>query len=178
MPNIDIEGRLNLDDVPYADISDVEKREVLLRKGDLLFNWRNGSSDHLGKTAYFDANGEFSHVSFLLRLRFDPAKNESRFFQRLLAGYRMTRFFSHSKAGVNNTFNMSELAALPVICPTAVEQRAIADYLDRETVKIDKMMEKVEAAIEKLQEYRTALITAAVTGKIDVRTGRKSPVST
>jgi type I restriction enzyme S subunit len=31
------------------------------------------------------------------------------------------------------------------------------------------MVEKVEAAIEKLQEYRTALITAAVTGKIDVR---------
>src|SRR5258705_12250311 len=70
LPNIDIEGRLNLDDVPYADVSDVEKREVLLRKGDLLFNWRNGGSDHLGKTAYFDANGEFSHVSFLLRLRF------------------------------------------------------------------------------------------------------------
>jgi type I restriction enzyme, S subunit len=53
--------------------------------------------------------------------------------------------------------------------PPAPEQRAIADYLDGETAKLDRMMEKVEAAIEKLQEYRTALITAAVTGKIDVR---------
>jgi len=53
--------------------------------------------------------------------------------------------------------------------PPTSEQRAIANYLDRETAKIDKMIEKVEAAIEKLQEYRTALITAAVTGKIDVR---------
>ena len=58
------------------------------------------------------------------------------------------------------------------------EQRAIADYLDRETAKIDKMMEKVEAAIEKLQEYRTALITAAVTGKIDVRGEANSVGST
>ncbi len=41
-------------------------------------------------------------------------------------------------------------------------------YLDRETAKIDKLVEKVEVAIARLQEYRTALITAAVTGKIRV----------
>jgi type I restriction enzyme S subunit len=41
--------------------------------------------------------------------------------------------------------------------------------LDEITAEIDKMIAKVEAAIDKLQEYRAALITAAVTGKIDVR---------
>lgn len=56
------------------------------------------------------------------------------------------------------------------IClPDVDEQRAIADFLDRETAKIDQMAAKAEAAIERLQEYRTALITAAVTGKVDVR---------
>ena len=45
----------------------------------------------------------------------------------------------------------------------------MVSFLDRETAKIDQMVAKVEAAIERLQEYRTALITAAVTGKIDVR---------
>ena len=49
------------------------------------------------------------------------------------------------------------------------EQSAIANFLDRETAKIDRMVAKVEAAIDRLREYRTALITAAVTGKIDVR---------
>lgn len=53
--------------------------------------------------------------------------------------------------------------------PPHDEQTAIADFLDRETGKIDGMVAKVEVAIERLQEYRTALITAAVTGKIDVR---------
>jgi len=53
--------------------------------------------------------------------------------------------------------------------PPKVEQTAIASYLDTETTKLDSMIQKVESAIEKLTEYRTALITAAVTGKIDVR---------
>jgi type I restriction enzyme S subunit len=71
-----------------------------------------------------------------------------------------------------------EIARLYLAVPSVSEQRAIADYLDRETAKIDRMMEKVEAAIEKLQEYRTALITAAVTGKIDVRKASKRAGST
>jgi type I restriction enzyme, S subunit len=53
--------------------------------------------------------------------------------------------------------------------PPDAEQEAIADFLDRETAKIHGMVTKVETAIERLQEYRTALITAAVTGRIDVR---------
>ena len=56
-----------------------------------------------------------------------------------------------------------------VALPALPEQTAIATYLDLKTAKIDKLTDKVEQAIERLQEYRTALITAAVTGKIDVR---------
>ena len=53
--------------------------------------------------------------------------------------------------------------------PPLAEQIAIAAYLDKETAKLDALVAKVETAIERLQEYRTALITATVTGKIDVR---------
>jgi type I restriction enzyme S subunit len=53
--------------------------------------------------------------------------------------------------------------------PPLPEQAAIAAYLDLETAKLDALVGKVEEAVERLQEYRTALITAAVTGKIDVR---------
>ena len=54
--------------------------------------------------------------------------------------------------------------------PPLQEQLAIVEFLGRETVQNDSLVTKVEAAIERLLEYRTALITAAVTGKIDVRT--------
>ena len=66
-------------------------------------------------------------------------------------------------------FNISHAVEFEFPFPPLPEQNKMADYLDGETAKLDRMMEKVEAAIEKLQEYRTALITAAVTGKIDVR---------
>jgi len=55
--------------------------------------------------------------------------------------------------------------------PPFSEQGVITEYLDREMTKIDRMVVKVEEAIDRLQEYRIALITAAVTGKIDVREG-------
>ena len=54
-------------------------------------------------------------------------------------------------------------------CPSLEEQSEIVSFLDRETSKIDALIAKVTDAIEKLKEYRTALISAAVTGKIDVR---------
>jgi restriction endonuclease S subunit len=53
--------------------------------------------------------------------------------------------------------------------PPAPEQEAIAVFLDRETAKIDALVKKVQEAVQRLKEYRTALISAAVTGKIDVR---------
>jgi type I restriction enzyme, S subunit len=53
--------------------------------------------------------------------------------------------------------------------PPLPEQQAIAAFLDQETRKIDALIAKVETVIAKLKEYRTALISAAVTGKIDVR---------
>lgn len=64
---------------------------------------------------------------------------------------------------------MDDVKALWICVPPLQEQAAIAAYLDEETAKLDALVRKVEEAVERLQEYRTALITAAVTGKIDVR---------
>jgi len=49
------------------------------------------------------------------------------------------------------------------------EQKRIADYLEKEINQIDNLKSKIQRAIEKLEEYRSSLITNAVTGKIDVR---------
>ena len=65
--------------------------------------------------------------------------------------------------------NAEELGNCLVFLPPLTEQHVIADFLDRETAKIDALSGKVKEAIKKLREYRSALISAAVTGKIDVR---------
>ncbi len=53
--------------------------------------------------------------------------------------------------------------------PSIENQSVIAVYLDRETTRIDTLISKTERSIELLKERRSALITAAVTGQIDLR---------
>ena len=62
-----------------------------------------------------------------------------------------------------------EIGHFSIALPSVEEQRAIAAFLDRETACIDALIEKVKKSIALLREYRTSLISAAVTGKIDVR---------
>ncbi|MDF1558411.1 MAG: restriction endonuclease subunit S, partial [ANME-2 cluster archaeon] len=72
----------------------------------------------------------------------------------------------HSTIG---NVNGQKYANMSLPNPPLPEQRAIAAFLDRETGRIDTLTTKIRESISKLREYRTALISAAVTGKIDVR---------
>ena len=65
--------------------------------------------------------------------------------------------------------NASEIATLSVLFPSQSEQNLIVKFLNRETSRIDVLISKIEFAIERLEEYGTALVDAAVTGAIDVR---------
>ena len=70
-----------------------------------------------------------------------------------------------------NRINVAEVMTLLIPVPPRVEQDRIAQFLELETAKIDSLVAKVYKAINHLKELRTALISAAVTGKIDVRDG-------
>ena len=62
-----------------------------------------------------------------------------------------------------------DMNVIPVQVPPLVEQRAITSYLDNETAKLEALIDKVREAIQRLNELRASLISAAVTGRIDVR---------
>ena len=55
------------------------------------------------------------------------------------------------------------------VLPPLQEQQQIVDHLDKETTKIDSIIEKETQRIELLKEYRQSLISEVVTGKVDVR---------
>ena len=74
-----------------------------------------------------------------------------------------------SKGGGQPNLSQEDLRSIRIPAPSLPEQRAIAAFLDRETEHIDTLVKKVQDSIDKLREYRTALISATVTGKIDVR---------
>ena len=65
--------------------------------------------------------------------------------------------------------NIRDLKRASIAVPPLAEQRNIAAFLDREAARLDALIAKVRDVIECLNELRTALISAAVTGKIDVR---------
>ena len=72
--------------------------------------------------------------------------------------------------GFNQThLSNASFTKLMLVVPLADEQKRIADYLDAKTSPFDTLTATAEAAIALLQERRAALISAAVTGKIDVR---------
>lgn len=64
---------------------------------------------------------------------------------------------------------MGDLKAFRIPLPPLDEQRRIVALLDEQTAKIDKLIVETERFIELARERRAALITAAVTGQIDVR---------
>ncbi|MBI2569769.1 MAG: restriction endonuclease subunit S [Candidatus Schekmanbacteria bacterium] len=65
--------------------------------------------------------------------------------------------------------NLSETADRVIVLPPFKEQQAIAAILERQSARISAVVAKINLSIDRLREYRTALISAAVTGKLDVR---------
>ena len=85
----------------------------------------------------------------------------------LRSPYFVERVVSNSVGVSYPAINADSLSCFPIACPDMNEQHAIADFLDRETAKIDALVAKKERLIELLQEKRTALITRTVTRGLD-----------
>jgi len=91
----------------------------------------------------------------------------------LLHALKSAAVFAQLEAGALGAtisgVNIRDLKRASIPVPPGVEQRTIATFLHTETTKLDALIAKVREAIERLKELRTALISAAVTGNIDVR---------
>jgi len=95
---------------------------------------------------------------------------EPRFLQfALSAPYFIDKVVANSEGIGYPSINESLMSSFNIVYPSIKEQIAIVDFLNCETAKIDSLVAKVERAVELLKEYRVALISAAVTGKIDLR---------
>jgi type I restriction enzyme, S subunit len=82
--------------------------------------------------------------------------------------YEQWKGFIFNKATIEN-IGADKYNILPVIVPNTPEQKAIVSYIETGTAKIDKTISTIEKEISLVEEYKTALIAEAVTGKIDVR---------
>lgn len=145
----------------YEDIM----RRGLPRKGDILFT----TEAPLGNVALVDRE-DVALAQRIIRFRMKPEYFFGKFaLYGMMSDHFQLQLQGLSTGSTAEGLKASKLPVLRLVAPPVEEQRAIADYLEAATARIGGMVAKVEIAIERLQEYRTALITAAVTGKIDVR---------
>jgi type I restriction enzyme, S subunit len=166
--NVDVQWDfINQDELPEMDINPREYERYLVKEGDLLV-CEGGES---GRSAIVQSTENIiGFQKAIHRLR--PIDKQE------ISRYLLYTFYYVSKLGVfiaegnpntitHLTSEKLKLYKLPR--PSRIEQELIVEYLDQKTAEIDLQKVKVKEAIELLKEYRTALITNAVTGKIDVR---------
>ena len=160
--NITLDGEIDLSKINYFELKTKRHFATLLKKGDLLFNWRSGSKEHVGKTAYFDLDGEFTHSSFILRIR-PNEEATGRFLFYYLNYLRESGYFVKSQTfSINAKFNKSAVNALPIHMPDEEERAEIADMLDSVTKK-NQTAEGKKILFEKLsQTLLHQLMTAQI----------------
>ena len=94
--------------------------------------------------------------------------NEVRFLRYMLINLKPLFVVNAAKSAVPGV-DRNDLHPVLTAVPPIEEQQAIADYLDLRLGRLSKAVASAEGLVERLEEYRSALITAAVTGKTDVR---------
>ena len=119
----------------------------------------------IGRLGILGVNATFNQACCVFS---DPEVFDLRFVYYWL-WMRRPILVSLSSGGGQPNLSQDDLKQIRIPIPDPDEQREIVQYLDKKTFEVDEHASKVREAVAKLLEYRSSLITNAVTGKIDVR---------
>jgi len=162
------DGRVWLHDLKFIDsVPD----DLFVEPGDLLFN-RTNSLELIGKVGLYLGGSELpvSFASYLVRLRLETGHLPTYFAYLLNTPMILGEARSRALVAIGQcNLNPSRYSEIRVPIPPPEEQDRIVAYLDAQTAQFDALTAAATSAISLLQERRAALISAAVTGKIDLR---------
>jgi len=163
--NITLDGEIDLSKLNHFELKTKRHFATILKKGDILFNWRSGSKEHVGKTAYFNLEGEYVHSSFILRIRPKSDVNNKYLFY-YLTYLRLSEYFIklHSYS-INAKFNKSAVNKLPTVLPSLDIQELVADYL----ADIDMKITTEENKLLYLKDLFSSSLNNLMTGQIRVK---------
>jgi type I restriction enzyme S subunit len=138
--------------------------KYLVRKGDIVYS---KIRPHLNKCALTDFDGLCSADMY-------PIRTEGELTPQFLLYWMLAQPFLDyatecSMRVAMPKLNRETLNAAPLVVPPKAEQLAITSHIGETAKGLDLMLSNAESAITRLTEYRSTLITAATTGKIDVR---------
>lgn len=167
--NVQTSG-VDLNEVKTVAVHRSELSRYLLNGGDVLMT-EGGDIDKLGRGCIW--SGEISpciHQNHVFAVRCKDTLSSAFLVYLLDTAVARNYFFMTAKKTTNlASTNSTTLGAFTFSLPPRAEQDKIVRHLNERCERLDALIAKANAVIEVLREYRSALITDAVTGKIDVR---------
>lgn len=140
---------------------------IQLSNGDLLIT-KDGTIGKIAKVSNMDKPSCLNSGIFVMKQT--KALFEQSYLYWLLESSLLKEFNNYTSTGTTILhLYQNVFENMPFIIPSLSEQQQIAEYLDKKTEEIDSTIDKFKVQIDKLKEYRQALITEVVTGKIDIR---------
>lgn len=154
-----------------ANSSEQDRQNYSVRQGDVFFTRTSETIEEIGYTSTcFSTIEDATFSGFLIRFRPYSDLLFEGFSKYYFRSNLHRRFFvKEMNLVIRASLSQELLKRMPVLLPTIDEQILIAKYIEKETAIINKTIATIEKEIALVQEYRTALIAEAVTGKIDVR---------
>lgn len=157
----------------FVDGSSLDDTESLrLHPGDILLVRGNGNVDLVARAGLVGpefASEKYIYPDLLMRVRVNSSMLPEFFVWACNASATRAQVRAQARTAVG-TFKVAgrDIRSLVLPHPPLNEQRTIVAYLDKQTSKIDALIAESERFIELSKERRSALITATVTGQIDV----------
>lgn len=165
--NIHFDG-LKLEDVVYIS-EDIHKEmsTTKLLPGDVLLNITGAS---IGRCYFYPSNMGEANVNQHVCIIRPNSKSLTKYVNYCLSSEVGQQQIVNNQNGISREgLNFEELGSFKISTPDTNEQKRIIAYLDRKTKLIYDQIDREERSIELLKEYRTALISEVVTGKVDIR---------
>jgi type I restriction enzyme S subunit len=164
--NVDVQwDSINFDDLPEMDISEAEYDRYTVASGDILVC----EGGEVGRCAIVhETRSVIGFQKALHRLRPLTSDEDPRFMYYSLFWAASSGIFNIESASTIAHLTAEQLRRYRLPQPSFGEQQEIARFLDQQQGKWSRLLLKAAEVIERLLEYRSALITAAVTGKLDV----------
>ncbi len=141
------------------------KKLKLLKNDILIEKSGGGEKTPVGRVVIFDKNYNALYANFMDRLRCNDFVNPKFMIYNLVTFYcnEYVKNYIKQTTGIQNLDLTGMLSKENITLPSYDEQEKIANYLDQKCEKIDSTIEKQGILIEKLKEYKQALITETVT---------------
>ncbi len=159
--------------IVYQTVSFITKETSLfcesIKKGDVLFTGSGETAEEIGKSVVYYGTDEAFAGGDIIIIKLNDQSSPLFISYLMNCSYVIHQKSLMGKGEIIVHIYPNQIKEILISLPPAAEQNSIVEFLDKKTTSIDIQIEKEQKLIEYLKEYRTALISEVVTGKVDVR---------